>query len=81
MSNISSFLRDFFARIDRLVEERDNINADIKQVKAEAKAIGLDMRVVNRLLSIRKLNEPGEHIDMLHLYHMSLLEPDEEDLT
>jgi uncharacterized protein (UPF0335 family) len=79
MSNISPFLRDFFARVDRLIEERDKINEDIKQVKAEAKANGLDMKVVNRLLSIRKLDDPEEHVVLIELYMRQLR--DEEDLT
>lgn len=46
----------FVERIERLVEERNGINDDIRDVKAEAKANGYDVRTINEVIKIRKLD-------------------------
>jgi uncharacterized protein (UPF0335 family) len=48
-------LRLFVERIERLIEERSGISDDIKEVKAEAKANGYDVRTINEIIKIRKL--------------------------
>lgn len=45
----------FVERIERLVEERDGISDDIRDVKGEAKANGYDVRTINEVLKLRKL--------------------------
>ena len=47
-------LRDYCERIERLTEERDELSADIREVKAEAKARGFDPKTLNEMLKLRK---------------------------
>lgn len=48
-------LRLFVERIERLEEERKGISDDIRDVKAEAKATGYDVRTINEIIKVRKL--------------------------
>lgn len=48
----------FAERIERLVEDRQAINDDIKDVKAEAKMTGYDVRTLMEIIKLRKL-EPS----------------------
>jgi uncharacterized protein (UPF0335 family) len=47
-------LRSFIERIERLNEEKAALAADIKEIKAEAKATGFDVKIINYLIKIRK---------------------------
>lgn len=47
-------LRSFVQRIERLDEERSEIAADMKEVYAEAKAMGFDTKVLRKVISARK---------------------------
>ena len=49
-------LRSFVERIQRLSEEKNSINFDIKEVFSEAKSMGYDPRVMRKILSLRKMN-------------------------
>jgi uncharacterized protein (UPF0335 family) len=49
-------LRLFVERIERLQEERKGINDDIRDVKAEAKANGLDGRTLMEVIKVRALS-------------------------
>lgn len=49
-------LRLLIERVERLEEEKAGINDDIKDVKAEAKGRGYDVKAINRILAIRKKN-------------------------
>ena len=63
-------LRAYVSRIERLEEEKANIAADIKEVYAEAKAMGFDTKVLRKVVAIRKqdLNERQEQEALLELY-------------
>ena len=50
-------LRSFIERIERLNEERAALASDIKGVKSEAKGTGFDVKVINLLLKIRKMDK------------------------
>ena len=50
----SEALRSVIERIERLVERKEGITADIKLVKAEAKSEGFDIKTINELLKLRK---------------------------
>ena len=52
-------LRSVIERIERLEEERKALADDIKDIFAEAKNGGFDVKVVRQLISIRK-KEPAE---------------------
>ena len=52
-------LRSLIERIERLEEERKALGSDIKDIYAEAKSAGFDVKVLRQLISMRK-KEPAE---------------------
>ena len=52
-------LRSLIERIERLEEERKALGNDIKDIYAEAKSAGFDVKVIRQLIRIRK-QEPAE---------------------
>ncbi|GAB0118214.1 DUF2312 domain-containing protein [Acidisoma sp. 7E03] len=52
-------LRSIIERIERLEEERKALASDIKDIYAEAKSAGFDVKVLRQLIRIRK-QEPAE---------------------
>ncbi|CAH2604188.1 conserved protein of unknown function [Rhodovastum atsumiense] len=52
-------LRSIVERIERLEEERKALAGDIKDIYAEAKSAGFDVKVLRQLIRIRK-QEPAE---------------------
>ncbi|PWE18660.1 DUF2312 domain-containing protein [Marinicauda salina] len=63
-------IKSFVARIERLEEEKAGIAADIKEVYAEAKAMGFDTKVLRKVISLRKQDrqERQEQEALLELY-------------
>ncbi|HCP01144.1 MAG: hypothetical protein CL573_08655 [Alphaproteobacteria bacterium] len=59
-------LRSFIERVERLEEDRANLNADIREVYAEAKSSGFDAKTMRQLIRLRKL-EPAERQEQEHL--------------
>jgi len=55
-------LKQIIERIERLEEEKAAIAADIKEVKAEAKGFGFDIKIVNLVLALRK-KDPSERAE------------------
>ena len=51
-------LRLFIERIERLEEEKKGIADDIKDVYAEAKATGYDVKTMRQIVRLRKLEKP-----------------------
>ena len=67
-------LRSLIERIERLEEERKALASDIKDIYAEAKSAGFDVKVVRQLISIRR-KEPAEveeQESLLDLYRRAL---------
>jgi uncharacterized protein (UPF0335 family) len=59
-SNISADrLRSLVERIERLQEERKALGSDIRDIYAEAKGAGFDVKVLRQLISLRR-KEPAE---------------------
>ena len=52
-------LRSLIERIERLEEERKALGSDIKDIYAEAKSAGFDVKVIRQIITIRK-KEPAE---------------------
>jgi uncharacterized protein (UPF0335 family) len=50
-------LRSFIERIERLEEEKTALMADIKEVYAEAKGTGFDVKTMRKVISLRKMDE------------------------
>jgi uncharacterized protein (UPF0335 family) len=63
-------LRAFIERIERLGEEKKAISDDIRDVYAEAKANGFDVRTLRTVIKLRKLDtaERKEQEAMLETY-------------
>lgn len=78
MSNIggisSAQLKSFVERIERLEEEKTNVNEQIREVFAEAKGTGFDVKIIRQVLKIRKLEmqERLEQEELLDLYLAAL---------
>ena len=67
-------LRSIIERVERLEEERKALASDIKDIFAEAKSAGFDVKVVRQIISIRK-KEPAEVEEqetLLELYRRAL---------
>lgn len=63
-------LNSFLERIERLEEEKKNLAEDIKDVYAEAKGVGFDVKIMRRIMKLRKM-EPEkrrEEDELLDLY-------------
>jgi uncharacterized protein (UPF0335 family) len=50
-------LRAFVSRIERLEEEKAALAADLREVYAEAKGTGFDVKALRKVISLRKLDE------------------------
>ncbi|WP_420104537.1 DUF2312 domain-containing protein [Bosea sp. (in: a-proteobacteria)] len=63
-------LKSIVERIERLEEEKKTIADDIKEVYAEAKGNGYDVKVLRKVVALRKrdLNERKEEESILDLY-------------
>jgi uncharacterized protein (UPF0335 family) len=67
-------LRAFIERIERLEEEKKTIADDIKDVYAEAKGTGYDVKIIRKIVSIRKQDHEKrkEEEEILDLYMAAL---------
>lgn len=67
-------LKSFIERVERLEEEKKAIADDIKDVFAEAKANGFDVKALRAILKIRKedVDERREHEAIVDLYLQAL---------
>jgi len=50
-------LRAFVSRIERLEEEKAALSADLREVYAEAKGNGFDVKALRKLISMRKQDD------------------------
>ena len=67
-------LRSIIERVERLEEERKALSSDIKDIFAEAKSAGFDVKVIRQIIRIRKL-EPAdveEQETLLDIYRRAL---------
>jgi uncharacterized protein (UPF0335 family) len=67
-------LRQFVERIERLEEQKNALDEDIKDVMAELKGRGYDVKAVRAILKLRKQNpdERQEAEAILELYMNAL---------
>ena len=67
-------LRAFIERIERLEEEKKALADDIKDVYAEAKGNGFDVKIMRKIVSIRKQDRDKrrEEEEILDLYLAAL---------
>jgi uncharacterized protein (UPF0335 family) len=67
-------LRTIVERIERLEEEKKTISGDIKEVYAEAKGNGFDIKILRKVISLRKkdASERQEEESMIDVYLAAL---------
>lgn len=67
-------LKSVVERIERLEEEKKNITDDIKEVFAEAKGTGFDVKTIKQVIKLRKMeaNELEEQEYLLDTYRRAL---------
>ena len=70
----SERLKSFIERIERLEEEKKGIADDIKDVFAEAKGTGFDVKIMRQVLRLRKMeaNDRQEQEELLDVYMRAL---------
>ena len=74
IQKVDDKLKSFIERIERLLEEKNNINFDIKEVFSEAKSIGYDPTIMRKILALRKMDvdERLEQETLLKTYKNAL---------
>jgi uncharacterized protein (UPF0335 family) len=50
-------LKSFIERIERLEEEKKALAEDIKEVFAEAKGVGFDVKTMRQIIKLRKIDQ------------------------
>ena len=67
-------LKAFVERIERLEEEKEGLSGDIREIYAEAKANGFDVKTVRQVVRLRKLDahDRAEQESLLDLYKSAL---------
>lgn len=67
-------LRLLIERVERLEEEKKGIGDDIRDVYAEAKAVGYDSKIMRKVVALRKLapDDRREQEAILELYKAAL---------
>jgi len=67
-------LKSFVERIERLEEEKAGLAADVRDVYAEAKAAGFEVKVVRQIVRLRKMDHQDrqEEQSLLELYKQAI---------
>ena len=67
-------LKSFIERIERLEEEKNGISSDIRDIYAEAKAVGFDTKIMRALIKLRRMNaaDRAEQDFLLDTYRKAL---------
>ena len=63
-------LKSFIQRIERLVEEKKAMGADIREIYSEAKSSGFDAKIMRKVIALRRLDtaERQEQEALLQVY-------------
>ena len=67
-------LKSFIERIERLEEEKAGLAADIRDVYAEAKSAGFEVKVMRQIVRLRKMDHADrqEQESLLELYKQAI---------
>lgn len=67
-------LRSLIERIERLEEEKAAIGSDIRDIFAEAKSAGFDVKIMRTVIKLRKMNaaDRDEQEFLLETYRKAL---------
>ncbi len=71
-------LKSFIERVERLEEEKAALAEDIKEIYAEAKAVGFDVKTIRKVIKLRKMDteKRREEDELLELYKAAIGMPD-----
>ncbi len=63
-------LVSFIERVERLEEEKAALMEDIKEIYAEAKGVGFDVKTIRKIVALRKMDSEKrrESEELLELY-------------
>jgi uncharacterized protein (UPF0335 family) len=67
-------LKSFIERVERLEEEKAAIAGDVKEIYAEAKSSGFEVKIMRQLVRLRKM-EPAvrkEQDELLDIYKRAI---------
>ncbi len=67
-------LKAFIERVERLEEEKAALAEDIKDIFAEAKAVGFDTKTIRKVIRLRKMDKEKrqEEEELLELYKAAI---------
>jgi uncharacterized protein (UPF0335 family) len=67
-------LRTFIERIERLEDEKKDVQEQIKEVFSEAKGVGFDARIMRQLVRLRRLRDAdrSEQEELLEIYKTAI---------
>lgn len=67
-------LQSFIERVERLEGEKAALMEDIKEVYAEAKGVGFDIKIIRKIISLRKMDaeKRRETEELLELYKSAI---------
>ena len=67
-------LKSFLDRVERLEEEKKGLADDIKDIYAEAKGVGFDVKTMRKILRLRKMetDKRREEEELLELYKAAI---------
>lgn len=63
-------LKSFIKRIEKLEEDKAAVSEDLKEVYAEAKGTGFDVKIIRKIVRLRKieLEKRREEDELIELY-------------
>lgn len=67
-------LKAFIERVERLEEEKAALADDVKDIFAEAKAVGFDVKIMRKVIRLRKMDKEKrqEEEELLELYKAAI---------
>lgn len=76
-------IRSFVERIEQIESEIQDLGEGRKEVFAEAKGEGFDVKIIKEIVKLRKQDqdERDEHETLLDVYMRAMSEPDPQDMA
>jgi uncharacterized protein (UPF0335 family) len=67
-------LKSFIARIEKLEQDKAGIMDDIRDIYAEAKGTGFDVKIIRQIVRLRKMEQQKrrEEEELLELYKAAI---------
>jgi uncharacterized protein (UPF0335 family) len=74
MNHTAGQIKSIVERIERMEDEKDFISQDIKEIYAEARGNGFDVKALREIIRIRKRDaeERAEHEAIVEIYMQAL---------